>query len=176
MLEGWRAAGAELSFFSPLEDQAPDPAAEAVFLPGGYPELQAGRLAGNSAFVEGLQAAAARGAEVYGECGGYMVLGRALIDAEGASHAMAGLLPVVSSFARPRLSRGYREVVQAAATPLGPAGAAFRGHEFHYATQGDGEAPSSLFRARDAGGRDLGALGARTGRVFGSFIHLLAGV
>ncbi|MBL8833765.1 MAG: cobyrinate a,c-diamide synthase, partial [Rhodospirillales bacterium] len=44
-LEGWRAAGAEISFFSPLADEAPDPASDAVFLPGGYPELHAGRLA-----------------------------------------------------------------------------------------------------------------------------------
>ncbi len=173
VLEGWRAAGAELSFFSPLEDQAPDPAAETVYLPGGYPELQAGRLAGNRGFLKGLQAAAARGAVVYGECGGYMVLGAALIDAGGNRHTMAGLLPVVTSFAAPRLSLGYREVVQAVATPLGPAGAAFRGHEFHYATQSDGEAPSALFRGRDAGGRDLGPLGARAGQVFGSFIHLI---
>ena len=130
-------------------------------------------MAGNRGFLEGLCDAAARGAAVYGECGGYMVLGRALIDAEGTRHAMAGLLPVVTSFAASRLSLGYREVVQATATPLGPAGAAFRGHEFHYATQSDGEAPLSLFRARDAGGRDLGPLGAWAGRVFGSFIHLI---
>ncbi len=110
---------------------------------------------------------------VYGECGGYMALGAALIDAGGNRHTMAGLLPVVTSFAAPRLSLGYREVVQAVATPLGPAGAAFRGHEFHYATQSDGEAPSALFRGRDAGGRDLGPLGARAGQVFGSFIHLI---
>jgi len=173
VLEAWRAAGAELSFFSPLGDEAPDPAAEAVYLPGGYPELQAGRLAGNRRFLDGLRDAAARGAAVYGECGGYMVLGRALVDAEGARHAMAGLLPVATSFAAPRLSLGYREVAQAAATPLGPAGAAFRGHEFHYATQSDGEAPPPLFQARDAGGRDLGPLGACTGRIFGSFAHLI---
>ena len=102
-----------------------------------------------------------------------MVLGQALIDAEGARHAMAGLLPVTTSFAAPRFSLGYREVVQAADTPLGPAGAGFRGHEFHYATQSEGEAPPPLFQARDALGRDLGPLGACAGRVFGSFIHLI---
>ena len=173
ILEAWRAAGAELGFFSPLGDEAPDPAAEAVYLPGGYPELQAGRLAGNRRFLEGLRAAAVRGAAVYGECGGYMVLGRALTDAEGQSHAMAGLLPVATSFAAPRLSLGYRAVTQVDATPLGPAGAAFRGHEFHYAVLSAAEAPAPPFRARDAAGRDLGPLGARAGRVFGSFVHLI---
>ena len=173
LLEGWRAAGAELSFFSPLGDEAPEPAAEAVYLPGGYPELWAGRLAGNQRFLAGLRAAAARGDAVYGECGGYMVLGRTLIDAEGARHAMAGLLPVTTSFAARRLSLGYREVTQAAATPLGPAGAAFRGHEFHYAVLDDGEGATPLYRGRDAAGRDLGPLGARAGQVFGSFVHLI---
>ena len=102
-----------------------------------------------------------------------MVLGRALRDAEGRSHAMAGLLPVATSFAAPRLSLGYREVRQDLATPLGPAGAAFRGHEFHYAVLEGGEAAAPLFRGRDARGRDLGALGVRAGKVFGSFVHLI---
>ena len=173
VLEAWRAAGAELAFFSPLDDGAPDPGADAVYLPGGYPELHAGRLAGRRRFLEGLRAAAGRGAAVYGECGGYMVLGRTLTDAEGAGHAMAGLLPVATSFAAPRLSLGYREVSLAAATPLGAAGALLRGHEFHYATPGEGEGATPLFLGRDARGRDLGPLGACAGRVFGSFVHLI---
>jgi cobyrinic acid a,c-diamide synthase len=100
VLDGWRAAGAEIAPFSPLDDQAPDPAADAVYLPGGYPELYAGRLAANTRFLEGLRAAAARGAVIYGECGGYMTLGRGLIDAQGARHALAGLLPVETRWAR----------------------------------------------------------------------------
>ena len=55
LLDGWRAAGAALSFFSPLADEAPDPLAEAVYLPGGYPELHAGRLAANATFLAGLR-------------------------------------------------------------------------------------------------------------------------
>ena len=53
------------------------PAPTAVYLPGGYPELHAGRLAANRAFLDGLRAAAERGAFIYGECGGFMALGRA---------------------------------------------------------------------------------------------------
>jgi cobyrinic acid a,c-diamide synthase len=94
VLDGWRAAGAEVSFFSPLADAAPAADADAVYLPGGYPELHAGTLAGNRRFLAGLQSAAGRGAAVYGECGGYMVLGRVLVDGEGQPHEMAGLLPV----------------------------------------------------------------------------------
>ncbi len=47
MLEGWRAAGAEILPFSPLADEGPDGGADVCWLPGGYPELHAGRLAAN---------------------------------------------------------------------------------------------------------------------------------
>ena len=172
-LAAWRKAGAELSFFSPLADEAPDPAADAVFLPGGYPELHAGRLADNRVFLEGLRAASAAGSVLYGECGGYMVLGETLEDAAGESHVMAGLLPLRTSFAQRRRHLGYRRVTLAAPGPLGSAGAAFRGHEFHYATQLADHGATPLFACQDALGRDLAAQGARRGEVMGSFIHLI---
>jgi cobyrinic acid a,c-diamide synthase len=173
LLEGWREAGAELSFFSPLADEPPDPAADAVYLPGGYPELHAGRLAANRIFRTGLQSLAAQGAAIYGECGGYMMLGEGLVDALGERHEMAGLLPLVTSFADARLHLGYRAVELAAETPLGKAGRCFRGHEFHYAeivTEGDA---APLFQVTDATGESLGSMGALRGRVTGSFIHLV---
>ena len=128
-LLGWRAAGAEIVPFSPLAGQAPDQAADAIYLPGGYPELHAGKLAANSIFMDGLQQAARRGTAIYGECGGYMTLGEGLIDAEGTRHAMAGLLPVVTSFAERKLHLGYRQGTLLADSPLGKTGGAFRGHD-----------------------------------------------
>ncbi len=172
VLEGWRRAGADLGFFSPLADQGPDPAADAVYLPGGYPELHAGRLAGNAGFAGGLRAAAARGATIYGECGGYMVLGRTLVDADGLGHPMAGLLGLETSFARRRLHLGYRRVSLRGAMALGVPGAGFRGHEFHYASVVREEG-TALFDAADAGGRSLGACGLIDGVVSGSFVHLI---
>ncbi|MFQ5775632.1 MAG: cobyrinate a,c-diamide synthase [Kiloniellaceae bacterium] len=172
VLDGWRAAGAEVATFSPLADEAPGPEADAVYLPGGYPELHAGRLARNRRFLDGLRRAAARGAVIYGECGGYMVLGGALVDGEGARHAMAGLLPVEASFTRPRLNLGYREAELLEAGPFGAPGARYRGHEFHFAAaRGGGAAP--LFRCRDAAGRAGGGAGSRAGNVMGSFVHLV---
>jgi cobyrinic acid a,c-diamide synthase len=172
VLEGWRGAGAELAFFSPLADEAPDDDADAVYLPGGYPELHAGRLAASRRFLEGLRGRATGGAAIYGECGGFMVLGDGLVDAEGARHGMAGLLPVATSFAKPALHLGYREARLARATPLGPAGAGFRGHEFHYASLVETEG-EPLFEARDGTGASLGAVGAVRGSVLGSFLHLI---
>ena len=123
--------------------------------------------------MAGLRRAAGRGAAVYGECGGYMVLGHGLTDADGTSHAMAGLLPLATSFAEPRLHLGYRRLALQSGGPLGQAGAAFRGHEFHYArvVEEDGVAP--LFAGADAAGRALPPMGAVAGSVSGSFAHLI---
>jgi cobyrinic acid a,c-diamide synthase len=173
VLAGWREAGAELSFFSPLADEAPDAAADAVHLPGGYPELHAARLAACERFLGGLRRAAADGRTIYGECGGYMVLGDTLTDAGGRARRMAGLLPLATSFAERRLHLGYRAARLLAAGPLGEEGSRFRGHEFHYATiVSEGDA-APLFAVADSRGADLGAAGLRKGSVSGSFLHLI---
>ncbi len=173
MIARWRHAGAEIVPFSPLADAAPDAAADAVFLPGGYPELHAGRLAASSQFLDGLRDAGARGAVVYGECGGYIVLGRGLEDAEGNRHRMAEMLPLECSFAKPRLSLGYRAVTTCGAGPLGPVGQRYRGHEFHYATAVEEADGDPLFDGCDAIGAGLGPLGRRHRMVMGSFVHLV---
>jgi len=173
LLQSWREAGAELAFFSPLADEAPLATADAIFLPGGYPELHAGKLAGNQRFMDGLRRRAGDGIAIYGECGGYMVLGEALIDGDGTRHPMAGLLPVTTSFAERRLHLGYREMTLATSAPLGATGARFRGHEFHYASTVAAGAAAPLFAVRDAEGADLGPMGLAKGRVCGSFLHLI---
>ena len=173
VLEGWRAAGAALLPFSPLADEAPAADCDAVYLPGGYPELHAGVLAAAARFKSGLAAAAARGAAIYGECGGYMTLGRGLVDADGARHAMAGLLPLETSFADRRLHLGYREAALSASCALGPRGASFRGHEFHYARVVAEGPAETLFAAADSRGESLGDAGLRVGSVAGSFLHLI---
>ena len=174
VLEGWRRAGAEVQPFSPLAGEAPRSDADAVYLPGGYPELHAGALAGNVRFFAALRRLATAGAAVYGECGGYMVLGQGLVDGEGKRHRMAGLLPLETSFQERRLHLGYRAAELAAPGPLGPAGACFKGHEFHSArvVREDGSAP--LFRCRDALGASIGTAGAIAGSVAGSFVHLVS--
>jgi cobyrinic acid a,c-diamide synthase len=173
VLEGWRRQGAELSFFSPLADDTPDPAADAVYLPGGYPELHAGRLAAAENFAAALRRAASAATAIYGECGGYMALGESLTDGEGRTHRMVGLLPLATSFAERRLHLGYRAATLIDAGPLGAVGARFRGHEFHYATAVAAGPAAALFALADSSGRDLGASGLRHGSVMGSFIHLI---
>jgi cobyrinic acid a,c-diamide synthase len=168
-LDDWRAAGAELSFFSPLANEAPPPDADAVLLPGGYPELHAAQLANARNFVHGLQTVAERGALVYGECGGFMVLGERLTDKTGATHAMAGLLPVATRIDRPKRTLGYRHLTHA--SPL-PWPASLSGHEFHYSSA-VAQSASPLFAATDARGERLAPTGAVAGRVMGSYAHVI---
>ena len=171
MLEGWRAAGAEIAPFSPLADEPPTTDADFIFLPGGYPELHLPALTRAKRFHDGLRTAAARGVRVYGECGGFMTLGEAIIDADGAAYPMAGLLRLETSFAARKLHLGYRGL-----TPLAdfwPGLGPVTGHEFHYttaiSTKGD-----PLFQMRDAGGRELGTTGLVSGPVCGSYAHIIA--
>lgn len=173
LLEGWRALGAEILPFSPLADAAPDASCDVCWLPGGYPELHAGRLAAAARFLDGTRRFAQE-KPVHGECGGYMVLGRALEDADGVAHPMLGLLALRTSFAHRKMTLGYREARLLAPSPLGAPGDTVRGHEFHYATVVDRGADDPLADLADAEGRPLGEAGSRRGRVTGSFFHAIA--
>ncbi|QPO11932.1 cobyrinate a,c-diamide synthase [Thalassospira sp. A40-3] len=173
LLDGWRAVGTKISFFSPLANEAPNPDCDAVYLPGGYPELHAKTLAAAKVFRAGMHDAAQRHVLIYGECGGYMTLGNGLVDASGTRHEMLGLLPLETSFASRRLHLGYREAQLGIPTPFGPAGMKLRGHEFHYATTLS-EDGMPLCRMKTATGLDLGPAGLVDGSVFGSFFHMIA--
>ncbi|WP_374250750.1 cobyrinate a,c-diamide synthase [Xanthobacter sp.] len=174
MLAGWRGQGAEIVPFSPLADEAPDASCDALWLPGGYPELHAGRLAAAERFRAGVHAFAAAGKPVHGECGGYIALGAGLLDAEGVRHAMLGLVDLETSFAKRRMNLGYRQARLIAPSPLGPEGAWVRGHEFHYATVLSRGEDQPLADLSDAEGRPLGLAGSRRGSVTGSFFHAIA--
>lgn len=158
----WEGRQVKISLFSPLQDEAPDRQADAVYLPGGYPELFAGRLASNDNFMNGLRQTVTQGKRVYGECGGYMVMGQGLIDKAGGRHKMAGLLNLETSFEARKLHLGYRHVRRC------EDGALFRGHEFHYATILREEGPPLFEDVAGSGHHGL-AVGAATG----SFVHMI---
>jgi len=173
LVEHWRARGAEILPFSPLQDEAPAVDADAVWLPGGYPELHAGVLASAKRFRLGLHALASKGVPIHGECGGYMVLGQGLEDNDGKRHAMTGLLAVETSFARRSLHLGYRAARLGADCALGKSGAEILGHEFHYArvlSVGD----DKLVDCRDASNAVVAEAGARRGSVSGTFFHAIS--
>ncbi|MDB5414722.1 MAG: cobyrinic acid a,c-diamide synthase [Rubritepida sp.] len=173
VLAGWRRAGAEILPFSPLADEPPPEAADSCWLPGGYPELHAGRLAGNARFLGGLREFA-QTRPVHGECGGHMVLGEGIEDAAGERHAMAGLLGHATSFAKRKMNLGYRQARLLADGPLGRAGTRLRGHEFHYASVTAPGTDAPLAALSDGEGREIGPSGGRRGLVSGSFFHAIA--
>jgi cobyrinic acid a,c-diamide synthase len=173
ILAGWRHAGAEVLTFSPVADEPPPESCDCCWLPGGYPELHAGALAAAQRFHTGL----ARFAEtrpVHGECGGYMVLGQGLEDADRHRHVMTGLLGHATTFAERKLSLGYRTARLLSDGPLGAADTVVRGHEFHYASLISAGNDAALADLHDGLGRSLGPSGGHRGHVTGSFFHAIA--
>jgi cobyrinic acid a,c-diamide synthase len=169
----WRKAGAEIVPFSPLADEAPREDCDVCWLPGGYPELHAGKIAAAQNFRDGMRAfAAAR--PVHGECGGFMTLGETLEDADGNTHEMLGLLGHSTSFAKRKMNLGYRQATLLADCPLGQKGTLVCGHEFHYAQVISPGADEKLAELADGQGTPLGAAGGRRGHVSGTFFHAIA--
>ena len=170
LLDGWQKAGAEILPFSPFANEAPDSTADAVFLPGGYPELHAATLSQNTLFLDGLRDSA-KDTLIYGECGGFMVMGDQLIDANGKGHQMAGLLPLTTSFEKPTRHLGYRKLTHESLLPWPEK---LRGHEFHYSTLTANQDGAPLFQATDATNKNEGAMGFFQGRIMGSYAHVIA--
>jgi len=172
IIDGWRKNGSEISYFSPLNDETPETNVDAIYLPGGYPELYAEKIANNLTFLNSLREAGSNNKIIFGECGGYMVLGNSLVDKAGKSHQMAGLLQLKTTFKNNKLSLGYKKAVSLTSSPFGPVGTNLRCHEFHYATVVTSSG-NKLFKVEDPNHQDLGFQGLQNKSIFGSFMHLL---
>ena len=172
LLEGWHKAGAEIYPFSPLDDQSPDQFADLVWLPGGYPELHAAKIAGADRFLTGLRDHA-KTKSVHGECGGYMVLGKCLVDKDGVSHQMADLLGLVTSYEKRKFNLGYRKAFPKSPFLKFDHSDCLRGHEFHYSSVLE-QPDQPLLEIMDADGNSLPQTGSRRGNVSGTFFHLIA--
>ena len=123
-----RELGAELCFFSPLED-ADLPEVDAIYIGGGYPEAHAAQLAGNATMLEAVRRFAG---PVYAECGGLMYMTEAIRTLDGARHAMVGRLPAEVVMHARLQALGYTEVTLQRDCLLGAVGTHFRGHQFRY--------------------------------------------
>jgi cobyrinic acid a,c-diamide synthase len=157
-----RASGAELRFFSPLED-AELPEADSLYLPGGYPELHLPRLAANAGMHEAIRDHHRAGKPVVAECGGMLYLLEALTDRDGERAPMVGLL------------RG-EAVMQSRLANLGlhslelPGGETARGHTFHHSRLTTPLAPAAMSLPAREGGRPEPVF--REGRLHASYVHL----
>ncbi|WP_066270147.1 cobyrinate a,c-diamide synthase [Hydrogenophaga palleronii] len=161
-LDVLRALGAELCFFSPLADE-PVPACDAVWLPGGYPELHAATLSASRHTAPGLRAHVAAGRPLWAECGGMMPLFETLVTVDGTSHAGWDLLP-------------GRVLVQPRLAALGPQqltlpAGSLRGHTFHYSRCESPLAPALHTESQRGGVRGLGEAVYRQGSLQASYFH-----
>jgi cobyrinic acid a,c-diamide synthase len=147
-LDALAAAGVEAVPFDPRRDEALPEHVDGLVAGGGFPEVYAAELAANRRLLDDVRRRVSAGLPTWAECGGLLWLGRRL-----DGHAMAGVLPAEATMTE-RLTLGYREVTTARPSPAGPAGTAFRGHEFHYSViepAGDALRLSSRFGARPEG-------------------------
>jgi cobyrinic acid a,c-diamide synthase len=131
-IEALRAAGARLTFFSPLATDR-IPAIDGLYIGGGFPETHAEALANNTSFRQQLKDLAEDGLPIYAECGGLMYLGRQLVLPEG-TFEMAAILPVVFGFSRRPQGHGYTIIEVTGSNPYFRTGTTLKGHEFHYSS------------------------------------------
>ncbi len=167
-----RQAGAELIFFSPLSGPHIPAAAAAVYIGGGYPELYAEALSGNSSMLASVNAWAHAGRPLYAECGGLMYLSQGIYDFEGNFYKMAGVLPFETQMNKGGLHLGYREILLEEECILGKKGERLRGHEFHYSGIVNSAETDSIYSVRNRSGKQLPNDGSRLNRTLASYIHL----
>ena len=125
-LEALEAAGATVAAFDPLTDPALPDGVDGLVIGGGFPEVHAAELAGNTALLGDIRERVRGGLPTWAECGGLLLLSEAL-----DGHPLGGVVPARARMTD-RLTLGYRTAVTNVATPLGPPGTTLRGHEFHY--------------------------------------------
>lgn len=168
-----RDAGAEVVPFSPLTDAAVPEGVSGIYLPGGYPELFAERLAANSAMLRSIRGAVEQDLPLYAECGGFIYLTRGMADEDGSPLAdFAGVFPVRARMLPKRKALGYRMVEVMSDSVIAGTGEAARGHEFHYSEiDAMPEEIERCYRVTRQG-KVLGVEGYRYRNCLASYVHL----
>jgi len=165
------AAAGELVTFSPVAHDDLPPA-DAVYLPGGYPERFAAELA-DSGTLSTLAERAADGLPIYGECGGFMALAESLRTTDGETHDMAGILPATVEMRERYQALGHVELTADRDAVTADAGDSLTGHEFHYSTAtlgGDATLAFDVDSEGIADGRD----GLTEYETLGTYAHVHA--
>ena len=168
-----REAGAEPVFFSPLDDGTLPDRISGIYLPGGYPELYAERLATNVTMLAGIRTAVARDMPIYAECGGFIYLTEGMEESPHMFRSdFAGIFPVRARMLPKRKALGYRQVEFVHNCILGPAGTIARGHEFHYSEIGAMPPGVERIYRITRRGTALGLEGYRSRNCLASYVHL----
>jgi cobyrinic acid a,c-diamide synthase len=172
-LELLEDAGAEIVTFSPLEDATLPRDLGLIYMGGGISEAYVPRLASNLSFLESLRRAHAHGVPVYAEGSGLQYSARSLRTSDGATHQMAGLIPIDIALEAGTLHSGYRDLSIATPSMLGPVGTRLRGHEFHFSRlMSGGDCLNPAYTMHDCDGEPLGCEGWTDPLMLASFIHL----
>jgi cobyrinic acid a,c-diamide synthase len=151
------------------------PAADGLYIGGGFPEVHAARLGANTAFTASVRERVAAGMPVYAECAGLMYLARELV-VDGVAHPMVGLLDLVVEQRRTPQGHGYEVAVADRENPFFAAGTKLVGHEFHYSRViGGSDLDRGVLRVERGTGLGGQRDGITRGRVFASYLHLHAG-
>ena len=162
-----RSLGAQVVFFSPLQDAALPPC-DALWLPGGYPELHVQRLAANQPLRASLAAHVAAGRPVWAECGGMMALCDAITLVDGTRHPAWGLLPGEVRMQRRLAALGPQQLDLQG----GGQGGVLRGHTFHYSTlESRAAVRAHTARPGEAAAPGLGEAVYRHGSIHASYFH-----
>lgn len=132
LFDALEARGVAVEYFSPLRDETLPPEIDALYLGGGYPEAFARTLSENGGMLRSIREFSMTGRPLYAECGGLIYLSRAVTDRDGKRHPLLGIFPGETRMLQRRKRLGYVEAKLREETLWGPAGAVFRGHEFHY--------------------------------------------
>jgi len=173
-LDALRAAGAELAAISPLTAAALPPHLDALYIGGGFPETHARRISENSGFLASLRRRAGEGLPIYAECGGLMLLSRA-IHWQGTKFPMAAILPFEVEVAPRPQGHGYTELHVDRSNPFFPIGTRLRGHEFHYSRIVlDGDAPPTACSVSRGVGCFSGRDAVLQDNVWATYTHLHA--
>ena len=158
-------SGAQLVEFSPIRDRELPPEIGGLYLGGGYPELHAAQLSGNRPMIDAICRFVRAGAPVYAECGGFMYLTEAIVEAGGGEHAMAGIFPTRARMQSRLAALGYVQPESAGDSLWLRHGESLRGHQFRYSLTD--AMPSDICRVYRSPSE-----GYRIHSVVGSYIHL----
>lgn len=172
LIDNWKKAGAEITSFSPLNNEMPDKNSELIWLPGGYPELYAKELSNADKTIKSIHNYS-KTKKIHGECGGYMVLGKYLIDKDGEKFKMFDLLGLVTSFKKRKLNLGYRMAKLRKENIHHSKNKIIYGHEFHYTSIID-QPDQPLYEVYDATQNIVKETGSIKENVSGTFFHYIA--
>lgn len=169
----FESMGAKIKYFSPLHDKCIPDDVDGIFIGGGFPELNAGRLMENESMRKSMLEAHKQGIVIYGECGGMMYLLEKLIDCDGRSFNMCGVLRGTSKMENRRQGLGYIIAEAACDNVICKKGDTFRAHEFHWSRLMDVPVETLFaYRTRKSNGRRSGSDGICRGNVLASYTHV----